>query len=265
MKVKGFNSLKPIIGVIYLAPSLGYANHPGMSQVIDLAVEDLEVLKKCGVEGALLENENDRPYTVLAGPEVIASMSVTANEIIKHCSNEIVLGSEFLINDPEASLAVAKASGCSFIRTDYFVDRMSREEYGGEMRINPEEVMNFKNRIGANDIAFFSDIQVKYARMLEEKTLGESAKEAFQKGSDGAVISGRITGVAPQVSDLLEAREGSTDIPLIIGSGLALDNIAELMPVCDGAIVGTAFMTNDNRMDYEKIAPFMDMVRRVRA
>jgi membrane complex biogenesis BtpA family protein len=263
VKVKGFNNSKPMIGVIYLPPSLGYPNHPGMNQLVEHALEDLEVLKKCGVDGALLENENDRPYTVLAGPATIASMSVAASKIIDHC-DDIVLGAEFLINDPEASLAVAKASGCSFIRTDYFVDRMSREEYGGEMRIDPDAVMKFKKDIQGDEIAFFSDIQVKYATMLEEKTLGQSAREAYNKGSDGAVVSGKITGIPPQVADLLEAKESGCDIPLLIGSGLALDNLEELLPVCDGAIVGTAFFKEGNRMDYEKIAPFMDMVRKFR-
>lgn len=262
MQVQGFNIEKPIIGVIYLAPSLGYKDHPGMDGLVEMALEDLEVLKKCGVDGALLENENDRPYSVLARPEVIATMSVAASRIIKHCDG-IELGAEFLINDPEASIAIAKASQCSFMRTDYFVDRMSREEYGGEMRIDPVEVNAFKKRIGADDVALFTDIQVKYATMLEEKSLAQSAREAFENGSAGAVISGKETGIAPKPEDFLEARESGVDIPLIIGSGLAIDNLDELLPVLDGAIVGTAFMT-DERMDYEKIAPFMDKVRSLR-
>jgi len=263
VKVKRFSNLKPIIGVIYLQPTLGYPGFPGMNQLIDSALEDLDVLKRCGVDGALLENENDRPYTVLAEAGTIASMSVAASKIIEHC-DDIELGAEFLINDPEASLAIAKASNCSFIRTDYFVDKMSREEYGGEMRIDPSTVMNYKDSIQAQEIAFFSDIQVKYAEMLEEKTMGQSALEAYEKGSDGAVISGRITGVPPQVSDLEEARKGCEKIPLIIGSGLAYENLNELLPACDGAIVGTSFFKEGNRMDYEKIAPFMDRVRLIR-
>lgn len=263
MQVKNFQNQKPIIGVIYLPPTLGYPNHPGMNQLVEHALEDLEVLKRCGVDGALLENENDRPYSVLASSGTIASMSVAASKILEHCDG-IELGAEFLINDPEASLAIAKASSCSFIRTDYFVDRMSREEYGGEMRIDPRAVMEYKKSLKADDISFFSDIQVKYATMLEQKCLGESAKQAHEFGSDGAVISGKITGVPPQVADLEEARRGCDQIPLIIGSGLSFENLEELLPACDGAIVGTSFFKEGNRMDYERIAPFMDRVRAIR-
>lgn len=255
-------SKRPIIAVIYLRPLLGYPDHPGINQVVDLAMEDLNILRKCGVDAGLLENEHDHPYTLKASKEVIASMSV-----IGHCLKREVgdypLGSEFLINDPEASLAIAKSAGHSFIRTDYFVDRMSREEYGGEMEINPQGLIKYRNKIQADEIQLLTDIQVKYATMLEEKTLAQSAKMAFENHSAAAVVSGRITGVAPKKEDILEAKEGAPELPIIIGSGLSLDKLDELYPHINGAIVGTALMTN-TRMDYEKVAPFMDKVRSLR-
>ncbi len=171
-------SKRPIIAVIYLRPLLGYINHPGLQQVIDMASADLEVLRKCGVDAALLENEHDHPYTVKASKEVISSMSVVGHVLKKEAGN-YPLGSEFLINDPEASLAIAKAAGHSFIRTDYFVDRMAREEYGGEMEINPQGLIEYRKKIQGEDSQLLTDIQVKYATMLEEKSLAKSAKEAF--------------------------------------------------------------------------------------
>ncbi len=255
-------SKRPIIAVIYLRPLLGYPKHPGINQVIDFALEDLAVLRKCGVDAALLENEHDHPYTVKASKEVIASMSVIGH-CLKREAGDYPLGSEFLINDPEASLAIAKSAGHSFIRTDYFVDRMSREEYGGEMEINPKALIDYRRKIKAEDIQLLTDIQVKYATMLEEKTLAQSAKEAYDNQSAAAVVSGKITGIAPHRDEILEAKEGAPNLPIIIGSGLALDNLDQLYKYIDGAIVGTALMT-DTRMDYEKVAPFMDKVRSLR-
>ncbi len=253
---------KPIIAVIYLRPLLGYKDHPGINQVADMALEDLLVLEKCGVEGALLENEHDRPYTVLANREVIASMSVVGH-ILKNEAKSIELGSEFLINDPMASLSIAKSAGHSFIRTDYFVDRMSREEYGGEMHIDPHALNNYRAKIHGDEIQMLTDIQVKYATMLEEKTLAESAKQAYENNSAAAVVSGKITGVPPSVDEITTAKEGAPKLPIIIGSGLAHENIDQLFPYLDGGIVGSALMTN-TRMDYEKVAPFMDKIRKNR-
>lgn len=253
---------KPIVAVIYLRPLLGYSDHPGINEVIDLACEDLEVLKKCGVDAALLENEHDRPYTLKASKEVIASMSVIGHTLQRE-NADYTLGSEFLINDPEASLAIAKSANHSFIRTDYFVDKMSRQEYGGEISIDPDGLIEYRKKIQAESIQLLTDIQVKYATMLEEKSLGESARQAFEKGSAAAVVSGKITGVAPSKEEILEAKEGAPDLPVIIGSGLSHDNISTLYPYLDGAIVGSALMT-DTRMDYELIAPFMDLIRKHR-
>lgn len=256
-------SKRPIIAVVYLAPSLGYNNHPGLNQLIDQASEDIEVCLKCGVDAVLLENEHDRPYTVLAEPEVIASMTITSHEVFKKYGNKIPLGTEFLINDPKASLAIAKASGHSFIRTDYFVDKMSREEYGGEMFIDPEGLISYRNKIKANDIKVLTDIQVKYATMLEKKTILESATEAISKNSDGIIVSSHQTGVAPDLRDLTTLKEAMLSKPVIIGSGLAHENLSQIYPLCDGAVVGSALMTN-TRMNYEKVASFMEKVQALR-
>jgi membrane complex biogenesis BtpA family protein len=255
-------STRPIVAVIYLKPLLGYKEHPGINKVIDYALEDLEVLQKAGVDAALLENENDRPYTLKAAKEVVASMSVAAAAIQRHAGN-FPIGSEFLINDPEASLAIAKSAGNSFIRTDYFVDKMAREEYGGEIKIDPQGILDYQEKIGASEIQLLTDIQVKYATMLEEKTLAQSAQQAYQFKSSAAVVSAELTGVAPTADSIRQTKQGAPELPVLIGSGLSHGNLKELYPLIDGAIVGTALMT-EQRMDYEKVAPFMEIVRGLR-
>ena len=119
------------------------------------------------------------------------------------------------------------------------------------------------SNLQAQDIQLLTDIQVKYATMLEDKSLAQSALQAFENQSAAAVVSGKITGVAPLVSEIHEAREGAPELPILIGSGLDHSNLEELYPAIDGAIVGSALMTG-TRMDYEKVAPFMDEVRRLR-
>ena len=66
-------------------------------------------------------------------------------------AGSLPVGIEILLNDPEASLAVALAAGADFIRTDYFVDEMSRPEHGA-MRIAPEAVIAYRARIGAEHV-----------------------------------------------------------------------------------------------------------------
>jgi len=239
---KLFTQSRPIIAVIYLPPLPGYPNHPGLSTSLDLIYQQVSILEKHQVAGVLLENENDRPYRILATPEIIASMTYLTTKVVEKFSH-IKVGVEYLLNDPQASLAIAHASGAQFIRTDYFVDRMSREEYGGEMYINPVELINYRNKLSATNIRIFTDIQVKYAQMLEiNKSLSDSAKEAKSHQSSAVVVSGNITGIAPDISELKKLKENIGDFPILIGSGLNPSNAAKLFQYADGAIVGTSLM-----------------------
>lgn len=239
------------IGVVYLAPSLGYKDSPGRDEILRMAIEDCQIYFDAGADAVLLENENDRPYTLLASPQVIACMTDIASEVVKKFPDKKI-GVEFLLNDPKASLIIAHASGAHFIRTDYFVDRMSRPEYGGEMWINPTEVIHHRNEIlKARNIKIFTDIQVKYAAMLEEKSLSQSAREAEENESDGIVVSGTKTGIAPSVQELMMAKAGALETKIIIGSGLNCENIKELKPFLDIAIAGSSMMEN-GRPVFEK-------------
>ena len=237
-----FNSVKPIIGVIHLPPLPGYPTSPGLDAVIEKALGDLDALEAGGIDGVLVENEEDRPHRVEAAPETIAAMTRIARELVK-AARHATVGVEILLNDPWASLAVARMAGASFVRTDYFVDAMERPEYGGAMKIDPVGVLAYRERITAEGILILADIQVKYARMIEERPLRESARLARRHRADAIVVTGLITADPPDVPAIREAKAGAEDCPVLIGSGLDPENAASLMSVADGAIVGTSLKT----------------------
>ena len=110
------------------------------------------------------------------------------------------------------------------------------------MRIAPEQVIAYRARIGAERVLVLADIQVKYAEMIAPRSLGESARAACEAGADAIVVTGTRTGEAPSPHEVLAAREGAGDCPVLVGSGLAPANARELLAVADGAIVGTSLM-----------------------
>ncbi len=234
-----FPRSKAIIGVIHLPPLPGYPESPGIDKVVEKALRDLEALEAGPVDGVLVENEEDRPHRVEAARETIAAMTRVARELVS-AARKTRIGVEILLNDPEASLAAAAMSGASFIRTDYFVDPMERQEHGGRMRIDPEGLLRYRRSLGADSILILADVQVKYARMLVERTLSESARHAGEAGADAVVVTGPKTGEPPSREDLEEARRGAGTIPVLIGSGLSSTNAASLLSLADGAIVGTS-------------------------
>lgn len=253
----------PVIGVIHLLPLPGYPTSPGLDTVVRHALADLAALTAGGVDGVLVENDGDQPHRVTAAPETIACMTLIARAVVT-AAGDVPVGVEILLNDPRASLAVAHAAGAGFIRTDYFVDRMTRPEHGGEMAIDPSGLMAYRERLRANDILVLADIQVKHARMIEPRPLAESAALARQHLADGIIVTGDLTGLPPSPADLDAARQGSGPVPLLVGSGLDETNAAELMAAADGAIVGTSLKTG-TAVDADRVRRLMDRVRAARA
>jgi membrane complex biogenesis BtpA family protein len=254
-----FSSNRPVIGVIHLPPLPGFAGSPGLAGVVEKALTDLGALESGGVDGVLVENEHDRPHEVEAGRATIAAMTRVTREVVS-AADRVVVGVEILLNDPQASLAVAMAAGSRFVRTDYFVDRMTRPEYGGEMRIDPSGVMAFRKRIGAAHVLVLADIQVKFARMLEPRPLEASAMDASRHDADAIVVTGGATGAPPLEADLVAARRGAGRLPVLIGSGLDATNARELLRLADGAIVGTSLKTGAD-VDRARVADLMAVVR----
>jgi uncharacterized protein len=258
-----FVQRSPILGVIHLPPLPGYPHSPGLTAVIEKALRDQEALEAGGVSGVLVENEEDRPHRLEARPETIAAMTRVARELVA-AARRAPVGVEILLNDPWASLAVAAMSGAAFIRTDYFVDRMERPEHGGEMKIDPAGLLAYRQELRAADVLILADIQVKYARMLEERTLTESARLAARHGADAIIVTGTVTGEPPSAADIAAAKAGADGCPVIIGSGLDAANARGLLAVGDGAIVGTSLKTSAG-IDPAKVASLVAEANAVEA
>ncbi len=261
---QGFRRKVPLIAVSHLPALAGRRSHNSQREVIEHALHDLAVCEEYGVDALLFENENDAPYNVEVDSAAVASMSSVLTHVLSK-RQRVSVGVEYLINDPVASLYTAYACGADFIRTDYFVDRMARAEYGGEMKIDPTELVTLRDQLSGRagySVSIFADVQVKYATLLEEgKELWRSCQQAHQAGANAAIISGVATGSAPAASDFLAARTQGAVGPLFIGSGLSPENASELVPVLDGAIVGTSLMT-DGKLCPKKIQALLEFFER---
>lgn len=254
-----FPNARTLIGVCHLPPLPDFPDSPGDEALRRHARRDLRALEAAGFDGILVENENDRPHRLKAGPETVAAM-IDVTTAVCAATSKLAVGCEILLNDPRASLAVAKAAGARFIRTDYFVDRMTRPGYG-DFDIDPVGLIEYRETIGAADVLLLADIQVKFAAMLDERTLRESARLAALHKADAIIVTGAATGEAPSVHQLRDARAGvaasGVDVPILLGSGCDPTNAAELLAECDGAIVGTSLM-RAGTIDTQKAGCLLD-------
>jgi hypothetical protein len=166
-------------------------------------------------------------------------------------------------------------TGVSFIRVPVFVDSVKTD--CGKIFAHPKKVLAFRKKIKANNVALFTDIHVKHAKMLKNKSISESAREAKRKGSDAIIITGKWTGDAPKLNDLEEARKAvGENFPILIGSGATRENIKNLLKFADGIIIGTALKEGSIKRDevnlkswkakisLKKTKEFMKVVRSIR-
>ena len=253
-----FPEPRPVIGMIALPPMPGYPAFRSIEALIDVALTDLELLECGGVSGALIENDFDQPHTMVSGAEVHAAMTRVTREVVAKA--RVPIGVEVLLNDWRASLAIASVTGARFIRLDFFVDRVMTK--CGPFEPDPEAVLAYRRSIGAEQVQLFVDLQVKYSSPIGgPKPLEQSAREAEHAGVDAVIVTGTETGIGPEPTDLRAARAGA--LPVLIGSGLTPHNASRLIPLADGAIVGTSLRSGREAADRVVLDQVTHLVRAV--
>lgn len=235
-----FRSKKPLIGMIHLPALPGYSSHPGMDKLVDKALKDLKTLEAAGFDGALVENDNDQPHQIGVNSAIKKAFSEVMAQLIK--AAKIPVGME-IIYDMSATLEVASEVGAKFVRFDVFVDNVETE--WGKIPSQANELLALKKKLGAADILFLTDIQVKHAKMLDKKTIKLSALEAISQHSDALIVTGVWTGNAPELKECKDVKEIADGTPVLIGSGLDEENAEQLLNIVDGAIVGTSIKTDE--------------------
>ncbi len=237
-----------IIGMVHLDSLLGYPNC-NLDKVMQNALADAKVLKEGGVDAILVENTGDDPHRKICGPETVATMTLIARQIIEEI--KLPVGICVLFNDYKAALAIAKATGASFVRIPVFTEAVVAA--CGIIEGKPYEVISYGKQIGAENIKIYADIQVKHATQLARRPIEESAKEALEYGADGIIITGRYTGDSPILNDLQKVRKACPDAFILIGSGINVKNISDFSKYADGAIVGTYFKDKGERIVKERV------------
>jgi len=71
--------------------------------------------------------------------------------------------------------------------------------------------------------------------------------------ADALIVSGVATGSAADPADLRTLREALPDCPLLLGSGVTLENLSSFTDMADAFIVGTSLKT-DGIIDPVRVA-----------
>ncbi|MCS6960751.1 MAG: BtpA/SgcQ family protein [Pseudanabaenaceae cyanobacterium SKYGB_i_bin29] len=230
-----FDSPKPIIGVIHLLPLPTSPRWGGsLKEVIERAEQEATALASGGVDGILVENFFDAPFTKgTVDPAVVSAMSLIVQRIMQMVPQPV--GINVLRNDSRSAMAIAACTGAAFIRVNVLTGVVATDQ--GIIEGTAYELMRYRRELGTNT-KVFADVLVKHSQPLSSANLTLAIQDTIHRGlADAIIVSGWATGQPPTLADMQEARQACADTPLFIGSGARWDNIGEILPLADGVIV----------------------------
>lgn len=227
-----------VIGMIHVAALPGTPRHrASLADIVAQALAEANIYRDAGIHALMIENMHDIPYVQQPGPEVTAAMAVIAREVKRACP-DLPLGIQILAGGNRAALAVALAAGADFIRAEAFVFGHVADE--GYMDSCAGDLLRYRKAIGAEQIAIFTDIKKKHSAhaITADVDIVQTAQAAEFFLTDGLILTGATTGAAASVEEL-RAVAAVAQTPILIGSGITAENLADYQPHADAVIVGS--------------------------
>jgi hypothetical protein len=237
-----FATPKPVIGMVHCWPlpgAPGYSGY-GMAEIIEHAVADAYALAEGGCHGLIVENMWDIPFR--AGPH-IQPESIAAQAVVAHAVRQAVpdlpLGINLVHNGGVALLGIAIAAGADFIRVCMFTGA-GVWDAGSWDEGCAADLLRRRKELHAEHIKIFADVDKKHSVRFPGIDLATHMEWTNFFGADAMIISGRMTGDAPDIAKVQSARAFAGSTPILLGSGTDERNIAAFMQVADGVIVGSS-------------------------
>ncbi|HWQ15492.1 MAG TPA: BtpA/SgcQ family protein [Roseiflexaceae bacterium] len=260
-----FRTPRPVIGMVHCWPlpgAPGYTGY-GMETIIDNALRDAHALAEGGCDGLIVENMWDIPFR--AGPHIqpesIAAHAVVARAVKQRV--DLPLGINLVHNGGVALLGIALAAGASFIRVCMFTGAGVWD--AGEWDEGcAADLMRRRKELHAGHIKILADVDKKHSVRFPGIDLATHIEWTRFFGADALIVSGRMTGDAPDIGKVREAKGLAGDRPLLIGSGADERNIRAFMSVADGVIVGSSIKEGgrcENPVDVERVRRFVAAAR----
>ena len=264
--INSLTKKKTIIGMVHVDALPGTPNNKySISQIISKAVQEAKLYEQNGLDAIILENMHDVPYlNRIVGPEITASMTAITSNVKKNIS--IPCGVQILAGANLEALAIAQASGCEFIRVEGFVYSHIADE--GLMNACAGELMRYRKMIGAEDIAVFADIKKKHSShsITSDLDITDFAEACKFFLADGIIITGRSTSEEADINELQKVHE-ACDFPILIGSGITINNIEKYWEYANGFIIGSHFKKEgkwQNAVSADRIKSFLQHVSNLR-
>lgn len=253
--------LAPLVIAALHLPELGIGHKPvSMAWLEDYVLQNLAVFSEGGISAVLLQEETLNPAE--ARPESIAVLTALAR--IAHQERpELQLGIIIQAHDAIAPLAIAHASGASFVRIKVFVGAMLKAE--GIQQGVGIAARDYRAMLGREDIKILADVHDRTGYPITAEPIEVAADWAVHGGADGLILTGFTH--EESLHYIKTVRGAGISKPLLLGGGTDVTNVAEALQYADGVIVSTALKRTDANpgdmvlWNKEYVRRFMDAAR----
>jgi uncharacterized protein len=233
-----FGGPRALIGMVHVQALPGTpGGETSVDAMVAAAVMEARLYQDAGFHGIAIENMHDRPYLKGAvGPEIVAAMTAIGREIRRAVS--LPLGVQVLAGANREALAVALATGARYVRVEGFVFAHVADE--GLIESSAGELLRYRRHIGAEGIAVFADVKKKHSAhaITADVDIAETARAAEFFLADGLIVTGVASGQPADAAEVKAVRD-AVGIPVLVGSGITAENIAEYA-AADAFIVGSS-------------------------
>lgn len=256
-----FRRSKALIGMIHCPPFPGSPRYRGesLNQIYDACLRDAEFLVNNGLHGLIVENHGDVPFSKPddIGPETPAFMAVVVERIKRNF--DVPIGINVLANAPITAFAIARATDSAFIRVNQWANAYIANE--GFMEGRAAQAMRFRSALRGEGIKVFADSHVKHGShsITSDRSIGELTRDLDFFDVDAVIATGHRTGDSATMEEIEEVAD-ATSLPVLVGSGVNANNIAQILTRASAVIVASSLKKDGvwwNPVDPEKVRSFV--------
>ena len=226
---------KPLIGMIHL-PALPGAPRSELSleEIVEFALAEAGRLERAGLDACIVENVGDVPlFREHVPPATVAAMAVLVTEVRRATSMHV--GVNILRNACTEALSIAEVCGADFIRCNVVIGAYVTDQ--GIIQGCAAELARLRRALGS-EVLIFGDVHVKHAHPLFDVPIEYAAQDLAERGGvDAVIVSGPRSPIPPTWERLATVKD-AVELPVLIGSGIGLDNVREFYDKADGILIG---------------------------
>lgn len=258
-----FPGRKPVIGMVHIRALPGtvcYQKEQSLDGVVARARRDYENLVEGGIDSVIFCNEFDKPYSKSVGPHIVASMTSIILRVLDG-NPKIPFGVDVQW-DPMAALAIAMATGASYIRG------IVCGTFCGDLGLltpNPERIACYRSQIGAEHVHILTNLTPEFSATLDSRPLAMRALTVTKSSmADGLCVSGFLAGGTAPYAELLEVKRAVGGFPVVANTGVKFENVHSILQIADACCVATCLKVDgnsNNPIDPENVKKMMACAR----